>query len=68
MTISASHLTHFRSLASLNPPRLVIVVAWLIFVGLCLAIAILFVPWRQTAQGGRQTADTLPTPSSQLRQ
>lgn len=60
MTISASHLTHFRSLASLNPPRLVIVVAWLIFVGLCLAIAILFVPWRQTAQGGGQVISLDP--------
>ncbi|MBB3981721.1 multidrug efflux pump subunit AcrA (membrane-fusion protein) [Sphingobium fontiphilum] len=52
MTINETQLTHFRSLAALNPPRVVVVIAWLIVAGLCLAIAILFVPWRQTAQGG----------------
>lgn len=60
MTISEAQLTHFRSLAGLNPPRLVIVVAWLILVGICLAVAILFVPWRQTAQGGGQVISLDP--------
>ncbi|GFM29175.1 efflux RND transporter periplasmic adaptor subunit [Novosphingobium sp. PY1] len=60
MTISEAQLTHFRSLAGLNPPRVVIVVAWLILVGICLAVAILFVPWRQTAQGGGQVISLDP--------
>lgn len=60
MTINATQLTHFRSLAGLNPPRVVIVVAWLIIVGLCLAVAILFVPWRQTGQGGGQVTSLDP--------
>ena len=60
MTISANQLTHFRSLAALRPPRIVLVVAWLIVVGLCLAIAILFVPWRQTAQGVGQVTSLDP--------
>ncbi|KKW89501.1 efflux RND transporter periplasmic adaptor subunit [Sphingobium chungbukense] len=54
MTIDPAQLTHFRSLASLRPPRAAMVVAWLILLGLCLAVAILFVPWRQTAQGEGQ--------------
>lgn len=60
MTISDAQLTHFRSLASLSPPRLAIVVAWLILVGLCLAVALLFVPWQQTAQGGGQVISLDP--------
>jgi len=54
VTISATQLAHFRSLASLNPPRAIVVVSWLILIGLGVAVAILFVPWRQTAQGGGQ--------------
>lgn len=54
MTIEPAQLTHFPSLARLKPPRVAIVVAWLILLGICLAAAILFVPWRQTAQGGGQ--------------
>lgn len=60
MTIEPAQLTHFRSLARLRPPRVVVVVAWLILLGLCLAVAILFVPWRQTAQGGGQVISLDP--------
>lgn len=60
MTIDRAQLTHFRSLARLNPPRVVVVVAWLIIVGLCLGIAILFVPWQQTAQGAGQVISVDP--------
>ena len=60
MTISETPLTHFRSLAALAPPRLAVVIAWLILVGLCLAVAILFVPWRQTAQGSGQVISLDP--------
>lgn len=54
MTISEAQLSHFPSLAGLKPPRVVVVVSWLVVIGICLVIAILFVPWRQTAQGGGQ--------------
>lgn len=54
MTIEPAQLTHFRSLASLKPPRAAVAVAWLILLGICVAVAILFVPWQQTAQGGGQ--------------
>jgi multidrug efflux pump subunit AcrA (membrane-fusion protein) len=54
VTIEPPQLTHFRSLASLKPPRATVVVAWLILLGICVAFAILFVPWRQTAQGSGQ--------------
>lgn len=60
MTIEAAQLTHFPSLARLKPPRVVITVAWLILLGLCVAVAILFVPWRQTAQGGGQVISLDP--------
>lgn len=54
MTIEPAQLMHFRSLASLKPPRTAVVIAWLILLGIALAAAILFVPWQQTAQGGGQ--------------
>jgi len=60
MTVSAAQLTNFRTLAKLNAPRVTTVVAWLILVGLCLAVAILFVPWRQTAQGAGQVISLDP--------
>lgn len=60
MTIEPAQLIHFRSLARLRPPKVAIVVAWLILLGLCLAVAILFVPWRQTAQGGGQVISLDP--------
>jgi len=60
VTIEPAQLTHFHSLASLRPPRAAKVIAWLILLVLCLAIAILFVPWRQTAQGGGQVISLDP--------
>ena len=54
MTLDNTQMEHFPSLARLRPPRVVTTVAWLIFVGIALAVAILFVPWLQTAQGGGQ--------------
>ena len=57
MTLDKAQIAHFPSLTSLKPPRVVKVVAWLIAMGLVLSIAILFVPWQQTAQGpGQVTA------------
>lgn len=46
------HIAHFRTLASLRPPRVGVAIAWLVAFGIGAAVAILFfVPWLQTAQG-----------------
>ena len=46
------HLSHFETLARLRPPRLTVVVGWLILTGIVVSAGILvFVPWVQTAQG-----------------
>lgn len=46
---------HFRTLASLRPPRVGVAVAWLVTIGIGAALAVLFlVPWLQTAQGQGQ--------------
>ncbi|GGD62394.1 efflux RND transporter periplasmic adaptor subunit [Croceicoccus mobilis] len=45
------NIAHFTSYAALSPPRVTIVLAWLIGIGFALSIALLFVPWVQTAQG-----------------
>lgn len=46
------HIAHFRSLASLHPPRVTVALAWMIMVGIGFSVAILVaVPWVQTAQG-----------------
>lgn len=52
MPESPEHIVHFRTLAQLKPPRVVVVVGWLVVIGIALSAAILlFVPWVQTAQG-----------------
>lgn len=46
---------HFTTLASLKPPRMTVVLAWLVAIGVAISTAILlFVPWVQTAQGQGQ--------------
>ncbi|MGF7152217.1 RND family efflux transporter MFP subunit [Sphingomonas zeicaulis] len=55
MPYRPEHLVHFRTLATLKPPRVGVVVAWLIALGLAVGVAILLlVPWLQTAQGQGQ--------------
>ncbi|AHE53403.1 efflux RND transporter periplasmic adaptor subunit [Sphingomonas sanxanigenens] len=55
MPYRPEHLAHFRTLASLKPPRVGIGIAWLVALGVAAAVAILFfVPWLQTAQGQGQ--------------
>lgn len=54
MPLEAAQMAHFPSLARLRPPRIIRTVAWLIVLGIALAIAILFVPWLQTAEGRGQ--------------
>ena len=52
MTTRAEHLSHFRTLASLKPPRVTVALAWLVAIGVALTVGMLFlVPWVQTAQG-----------------
>ncbi|MBH0112674.1 HlyD family efflux transporter periplasmic adaptor subunit [Novosphingobium sp. YJ-S2-02] len=60
MTLDQDHLLHFPSLTSLRPPRVTVVVGWLIVLGIALSIAILFVPWLQTAQGPGQVTSLDP--------
>jgi RND family efflux transporter MFP subunit len=49
------HLSHFTTLASLRPPRVTVVLAWLIVIGVTVVTAALFlVPWMQTAQARGQ--------------
>jgi RND family efflux transporter MFP subunit len=55
MSYQPEHATHFRTLATLRPPRVGVAIAWLVTVGIAAAVAILFlVPWLQTAQGRGQ--------------
>lgn len=54
MTLDPEQMAHFPSLARLKKPRVVTAVAWLVILGLVLSVAILFVPWQQTAQGAGQ--------------
>ena len=60
MTIQPAQLAHFRSLATLKPPRAAVVIARLILLGILLVVAILFVPWQQTAQGAGQVTSLDP--------
>lgn len=49
------HIVHFRTLASLKPPRVMVLVAWLVTIGIIISVSIMvFVPWVQTAQGQGQ--------------
>lgn len=49
------HITHFRTLAALRPPRTGVAIAWMLVLGIVAAVVILFfVPWLQTAQGRGQ--------------
>lgn len=48
-------MAHFRTLATLRPPRVAVAVAWLLAIGVVAAVFVLFfVPWLQTAQGRGQ--------------
>jgi multidrug efflux pump subunit AcrA (membrane-fusion protein) len=66
MPYRPEHLAHFKTLAQLQPPRVIAVIARLILVGVALSVAVLlFVPWMQTAQGRGQVATTDPTDGAQ---
>lgn len=52
MLFRPEQIAHFKTLASLAPPRPARVLAWLLILGMTAAIAILlFVPWVQTSTG-----------------
>jgi multidrug efflux pump subunit AcrA (membrane-fusion protein) len=49
------HIIHFKTLASMRPPRVTVALAWMILFGIAVAVAIMvFVPWVQTAPGAGQ--------------
>lgn len=52
MPLRADHMTHFRTLAALRPPRPARVLAWILLVAMIGSIAfLLLVPWVQTSTG-----------------
>ncbi|MDQ1159267.1 RND family efflux transporter MFP subunit [Sphingomonas sp. SORGH_AS 950] len=60
------HLAHFRTLASLRPPRVAVAIAWILTVGIAVVVFILFaVPWLQTAQGRGQVVALDPEDRAQ---
>ncbi|MGE7204289.1 efflux RND transporter periplasmic adaptor subunit [Sphingomonas sp. NPDC019816] len=66
MSHQPEHLAHFRTLASLRPPRVTVAIAWMVTVGVVVAGLILFfVPWLQTAQGRGQVVSLDPQDRAQ---
>ena len=60
------HSAHFRTLASLRPPRTTVAIGWMLLVGIAAAVVILFfVPWLQTAQGRGQVVALDPEDRAQ---
>lgn len=61
MPFKADHIGHFTTLASLRPPRLSVVVGWMLIVSITLVLAVMFfVPWVQTAPGTGQVGTLHP--------
>ena len=59
-------LAHFRTLASLRPPRVAVAVAWIVTMGIAATIFVLFcVPWLQTAVGRGQVVSLDPQDRAQ---
>lgn len=60
------HLAHFRTLAALRPPRVGVAVAWIVTIGIAVAVAVMFlVPWLQTARGRGQVVALDPQDRAQ---
>ncbi len=52
MSTRLEHLQHFTTLARTRPPRAATTIAWLVAIGIVVAVALLLlVPWVQTARG-----------------
>lgn len=66
MPYRPEHLVHFKSLAEQRPPRVGIVFAWMLAIGIGLSVAVmLFVPWVQTAVGQGQVVSLDPQDRAQ---
>ncbi len=66
MPYRPEHIGHFRTLASLRPPRVGVAIAWLLLLGIAASVFILFfVPWLQTAQGRGQVVALNPSDRAQ---
>lgn len=66
MSRRPEHLAQFRTLATLRPPRVGVAVAWLVTIGIAVAVAVLFlVPWLQTARGRGQVVALDPQDRAQ---
>lgn len=52
MPFKPDHIVHFQTLAAMRPPRIARVIAWMIVIVVALAaVAMVYVPWVQTAPG-----------------
>ncbi len=66
MSHPPEQLAHFRTLASLRPPRVTVAIAWMLVVGIAASVFVLFfVPWVQTAQGRGQVVSLDPEDRAQ---
>lgn len=55
MAAKTDRLAYFTTLAGMRPPRMTVAVAWMLMIGIGLAVAIMaLVPWLQTAAGAGQ--------------
>jgi len=55
------HIAHFPTLASLRPPRTMVITGWMILIGCVMAALIMaFAPWVQTANGDGQVVALNP--------
>lgn len=55
MPYSPDRSAHFRTLAAMRAPRTAIALAWMLLIGIAIAVAVMaLVPWVQTANGNGQ--------------
>ena len=62
----SDHLSHFPTLAGMQPPRITVALAWMIGIGIALSALIMaYVPWVQTAIGDGQIVALDPADRAQ---
>jgi RND family efflux transporter MFP subunit len=54
MSFSPEQLSHFRTVASIRPPRIAVALAWMMVAGIAACVGLMFVPWVQTSAGTGQ--------------
>ncbi len=54
MSFSTEELKHFKTFASIKPPRPARAFAWMLMIGIGVCVAALFIPWVQTSVGAGQ--------------